>query len=299
MKKEEIKRILIVLIIFIFTVFLSILGIKKYNEGYGTNGKMRIQLNPLVKTFNSQKEIKNSDKYLKASVNNNSIKVSYMIDANKYELDYIYTTNSTSQYLTIEYDKTKKDIAELVSSYLIETSSYLNGSVYGSIFNKYTYNNLYSFDKINDGIELYKENDNYILTFELNKNIYSIINSKLNNEDNYDYITTYNINNLVDELNTNNVFKYEKKDIYLYVTLDNNYYNIYISNKNSNIDNTYNSIMSVLKIIRLKLYNEIKTIDETFTKDENKVGYKVNIKPELNDELKSLKRDFINISLKN
>lgn len=298
MKKSGLKRIIFLSIALLLCAICAVIGIIKYNDGYGENGDIRKDLKPIVKLFNKNKNIRNSYLYPKAEIIDNKLSISYMKNNNKRNINFFYYKNNDLKYLTITYNDLNKSEAEFLSKELMEVVSSNNGNEYGSLFKNYSFNYLYLTNMKDDNIELYNEGNLTTLSFTIDKNISTILDKKLNKEDLSKNITILDIKDMIDEIKINNKFELKKDKIHLYVNEVDKYYNIYFFNEENSITNNYNSIMSVIKVLNVKTYDRIKNSVEKFTIDRDNIYYKVEMNPTLSNELKSINKKFIKISIK-
>lgn len=281
MKKEGIKRIIIISILLLICILCVIIGILKYNEGYGKNGDIRKDLHKIVSLFNKSDTIKNSKTYAKAKIINNELNISYIKNNKEEEIKYYYVNKNDRKYLSVSYSNDNINEIEIFSKELMEITSQLNDSTTDRIFDTYSYNYLYLLNLEENNIELYSNENRYFLTFPLNQNIYIIFKNQFEENDNLKHIVKNNIKDLFDELDKNNKFEYTKDTITLYIDQDANNYNIYINDTLNDTNNIYNSIMTVIKILNKKTYEEILKTPELFNTNKSKANYEVKLKQTL------------------
>lgn len=297
MEKVEIKRLIISILLFILSTACAVIGIMKYYEGYGKYGKIRKELMPLIDTFNSTDEVKKNKDSIWAEYNNDSIRIHYVDKTTNLKYDFKYIGQSDIKYLKLVYNKNESTYVEKLAKELIESISILNGNNYGDVFKEYQYSDFYT-TTLSDGIKVTRNGLDVTLEIVVNINLIDSLKDKFINANNsVNYISSSDLRNLMADIEKNSIFELSKENISLYVSFENNNYNIYVSEKSNNSDRIYESIMSVIYILDNGLYENAYNNKEKFDKDTDNYYYTVVTKAEPIGNLKG--NNITKITIKN
>ena len=219
MAKEEQKNLLMWISLCLISFILCGLGIMFYYKGYGTNGRIRKNLLPIVEKFNKLGNIKAMGSKINAEYKEKQIIVNYITDS--LDLDYIFTFEEKSELkmLKITYKETD-DKAQMIVNNMIDTISILNGNREKELFEKYKFENFYQTRISEHGIEAQKINGNIEVLIATEVNVIEKIREITFEDVKIPYIAYDDIKNINNELNTHinliyGIPKGEKLDLVL------------------------------------------------------------------------------------
>ena len=157
MTKEEQKKLLMWIALCLGSFILFGLGVMFYYKGYGTNGRIRKDLIPIVEIYNKLGNIKAMGSKINAEYKEQKIIINYVTDS--LDLDYVFTYEEKSglKILKTTFNETD-DKASLIVNNMIDAISIKNGNREKEMFEKYKFANFYQTRISEHGIEAQKIN---------------------------------------------------------------------------------------------------------------------------------------------
>lgn len=279
MTKEESKNLIKLLLLCIISFTLFGIGISKNKEGYGTSGKIRQELIPIINNFNSIKNIKNASFSIKAKYKNKSIIVEYNHPTQKSTYEFKYEQNGSINKIYTIYDKTEEERAKTVISNMVEAVSMTHGNYEDSIFRKYNYNNFYTTQE-NHGFTLVEKNGKVTATIATNVNVLKQIENILFEETKIPYISYDDLKKLQEELESKTEFNYKKGTLETYIVEKEDKYIIYLTDENNNSNDLYNSALAIINILEPTIYYEMSQMEININYNIIKKNFEIKINPE-------------------
>lgn len=266
------------LILFILFLSFSVTGYYLSNSGYGKSGEIKKHLNPIVDSFNNLSNVKNNDN-IKAKINTDRIEVTYKEDKKKiYTFEFKETADM--KLLDFQYDISDSTNGQKIAEYMLDAISITKSHQEGELFNNFIYNNLYK-TTIDNGANLSVKNEVIHLIINIDADFLENIKDINFDEIVAKFITIDDLENLIDSLNKRNNFNYYKGNITLDIYEKNDNYEIYCSNKDENMSDIYESIMSSISILNTSIYDKILNSNFNFYEDIETDEYKIEVNPEI------------------
>ena len=290
MTKEEIKNVLTWTLLCIISFTLFAIGLSKNKEGYGTTGRIRNELTPIVSKFNNIRNIKNSSFPINAEYKNKKIIINYEHPSEKIKYEFEYKEEGQIKQISTTYPKSKESNAKTVISNLVEAVSMTHKNNEGAVFKKYKYENFYQ-TQINHGFTLLEKNGEVTATIVINVNLLKQIEDVFFEETKISYISYDDIKNLKEDLLNKKEFNYKKGTISMYIVEKEKEYVIYCSDEKNNRNDLYNSILAAINILEPTIYNEISNININIMAEIIKKNYEIKINPEKIDNDFDIKGD--------
>jgi hypothetical protein len=278
MTKEETKNILTWILLCIVSFTLFGLGLSKNKEGYGTTGRIRKELTPIVENFNKIRNIKNSSFPIEAKYKNKKIEIKYKNPSANTTYIFEYNKDNTINLLTTTYPKSNEEHAQVVISNLVEAISMTHQNHEGAIFEKYNYANFYQTESHN-GFSLKENNGIVTATLAINVNLLKQIEDLFFEDTKISYISYDDLKELEEQLETNKTYSLTKGTIKLYVVEKEKTYIIYCSDEQNNSNDLYNSILAAVNILEPTIYDEISQTSLNITAAIIKKNYEIQINP--------------------
>lgn len=231
-------------------LFISfIIGMISYYNGYGKYGKIRKELNPIVNAFNNLDAVKSlseSGINIKAKFSKDKINVVYKLENILLEYNFDYISNDSVRVLSMSYDNSKNDnINNLISKFMIDSVSIINGHNEGDVFKKFTLDD-FKDTTINEGISI-KKNGNET-AFLINIDKYIVDNYKKPEIVVSDYIEIDKLKEILSE--EKSTIKYS--DLNVTFKVNKNINLIIVSSTDENENKLYRLISNIIEI----LYND-------------------------------------------
>ena len=280
MEKGYVKRLIFWGIVFLITTACAGLGIYFYYSGYGEAGKIRQKLLPIVERFNTINyitELKtNNNIDVHAKVVQDKIVVSYITSSNETKFEFTYSKERNMEVITNKYNTSDSVSGEIIARGMIDAVYKTNNGI-GSIFDNYKINDFVN-TTIEQGVNVITGNDIQI-KININENIIDNLQGNPNQEENpevvINYITTDDLSNMINDLESQNRYEVNKSSINVLIISDNNNYQIYLENAENNEDTTYNSLISIIQLLSPDIYNTILTNGDRLNEDKETDGYRV------------------------
>ncbi len=245
-------------------LFISfIIGMISYYNGYGKYGKIRKELNPIVNAFNNLDAVKSlseSGINIKAKFSKDKINVVYKLENILLEYNFDYISNGSVRVLSMNYDNSKNDnINNLISKFMIDSVSIINGHNEGDVFKKFTLDD-FKDTTINVGISI-KKNGNET-AFLINIDKYIVDNYKKPEIVVSDYIEIDKLKEILSE--EKSTIKYS--DLNVTFKINKNINLILVSSIDENENKLYRLISNIIEILYNDKYesfiNEYKEISK-------------------------------------
>lgn len=245
-------------------LFISfIIGMISYYNGYGKYGKIRKELNPIVNAFNNLDAVKSlseSGINIKAKFSKDKINVVYKLENILLEYNFDYISNGSVRVLSMNYDNSKNDnINNLISKFMIDSVSIINGHNEGDVFKKFTLDD-FKDTTINVGISI-KKNGNET-AFLINIDKYIVDNYKKPEIVISDYIEKDKLIEILSE--DKSTIKYS--DLNVTFKINKNINLILVSSMDENENKLYRLISNIIEILYNDKYesfiNEYKEISK-------------------------------------
>lgn len=245
-------------------LFISfIIGMISYYNGYGKYGKIRKELNPIVNAFNNLDAVKSlseSGINIKAKFSKDKINVVYKLENILLEYNFDYISNGSVRVLSMSYDNSKNDnINNLISKFMIDSVSIINGHNEGDVFKKFTLDD-FKDTTINEGISI-KKNGNET-AFLINIDKYIVDNYKKPEIVVTDYIEKDKLIEILSE--DKSTIKYS--DLNVTFKINKNINLILVSSTDENENKLYRLISNIIEILYNDKYesfiNEYKEISK-------------------------------------
>lgn len=279
MSKEDKTKLITKIVLCALSFLICAYGFILRLNGYGKTGQIRKELTTVIKKYNSLSMIENNTADIKAKYRNKSIVVKYT--TSRVDIDYIFKYEKVGNLKTIklEYKEGDSARAEDVTKAMIEAVSMTAGNQEGKVFSQYQYKNFYK-TELKDGVKL--ENNDGIITIQivLQTDLLDNIKDLFFEESFTTHISIENLSDLQKDLKNNEKFLITKGNIMLYVVETETSYEIYSSDSEQNIKNIYESIMSVVNILDINLYNELLNQNIDITTEVTNDKYQIDIRPE-------------------
>ena len=279
MSKEDKKQLIFKITLCALSFLICAYGFILRLNGYGKTGEIQKDLTEIVKIYNSLSQVEDNVADIKAKYRNKSIIVNY--STSRVDIDYEFKYEKIDNFKTIklEYKEGDSARAEDVTRAMIEAVSMTAGNEEGKVFSQYTYQNFYK-TQLKDGIKI--ESNDGIVTIQivLQTNLLDNIKDMFFEESLTTHISIEDLSDLGRDLRNNQKFLITKGNIMLYVALENDTYEVYTSDKEENVKNMYESIMSVVNILNKNLYNELLNKNIDITNEITTDTYSIDIKPE-------------------
>ena len=175
---------------------------------------------------------------------------------------------------------------------MIEAVSITAGNEEGKVFSQYKYKNFYQ-TQLKDGI-LIKSNGGFItVQIVLNTNLLDNIKDIFFDEALTTHISLEDLDELTKDLQNNEKFLLLKGNVMIYVVETETEYQIFSSDKEENRKNIYESIMSVLSIIDVDVYNDVIDAKIDLTEESVRQTYKSEVNPETITYNQQMNDDFV------
>lgn len=245
-------------------LFISfIIGMISYYNGYGKYGKIRKELNPIVNAFNNLDAVKSlseSGINIKAKFSKDKINVVYKLENILLEYNFDYISNGSVRVLSMSYDNSKNDnINNLISKFMIDSVSIINGHNEGDVFKKFTLDD-FKDTTINEGISI-KKNGNET-AFLINIDKYIVDNYKKPEIVVSDYIEKDKLIEILSE--DKSTIKYS--DLNVTFKINKNINLILVSSTDEDENKLYRLISNIIEILYNDKYesfiNEYKEISK-------------------------------------
>ena len=271
--KRNKNRIVFWGLILIICAVLSVVGINKYEEGYGKKGQARLKLIPITNEFNKQDSIiRYGD--IKAVTKGNKIVVTYNPEKNKKKkFVYSYSTINGHEVISNTYSSEDIYLGELIAGGMMDSIYMLHGGT-ESILSTYRYS-AFNTTSIENGITLSSGSDSTI-TLDINANVIELCSNLDLEKAVTGYITQGDLTNLIENLNENKSFRIHKKNITIYIVENENTYDIYAENldQNSN-DDLYNSLINVIKLLNDESLTQIRSTGNRLDRDSKDTLFEI------------------------
>lgn len=292
MAKEEQKNLLMWISLCLISFLLCGLGIMFYYKGYGTNGRIRKNLLPIVETFNKLGNIKAMGSKINAEYKEKQIIVNYITDS--LDLDYIFTFEEKSELkmLKITYKETD-DKAQMIVNNMIDTISILNGNREKELFEKYKFENFYQTRISEHGIEAQKINGNIEVLIATEVNVIEKIREITFEDVKIPYIAYDDIKNINNELKENSKYVKIKGTTMLYVVETKNKYIIYCSDETNNEEYIKKTLLTTVSLISPNVYSEITASKINIIKNITKKSYSIQTNPTKIEDNQVMNGSFI------
>ena len=249
-------------------------------------------LNKVIKEYHSLSLIENTIADIKATYKNKSIIVSYITERVDIEYEFKYEKVEDLKTIKMTYKEGDSARAEDVVKAMIEAVSITAGNEEGKVFSQYKYKNFYQ-TELKDGI-LIKANGGFItVQIVLNTNMLDNIKDKFFDEALTTHISIEDLTELTKDLANNEKFLLLKGNVMIYVVETEKEYQIFSSDKEENKKNIYESIMSVLSIIDVDVYNDVIDAKIDLTEESIRQTYKSEINPETITYNQQMNDDFV------
>ena len=249
-------------------------------------------LNKVIKEYNSLSLIENNIADIKATYKNKSIIVSYITERVDIEYEFKYEKVEDLKTIKMTYKEGDSARAEDVVKAMIEAVSITAGNEEGKVFSQYKYKNFYQ-TELRDGI-LIQANGGFItVQIVLNTNMLDNIKDKFFDEALTTHISIEDLTELTKDLANNEKFLLLKGNVMIYVVETEKEYQIFSSDKEENKKNIYESIMSVLSIIDVDVYNDVIDAKIDLTEESIRQTYKSEINPETITYNQQMNDDFV------
>ena len=269
--QENKKRVIFWGIIFILTAVASFVGYYMFNDGYGETGKIKKKMEPIVENFTRNDLIIRLGGY-EAKATGSGITINNT--ENKKKFKFVFSKEKSLDVITLEYESSDKNDAEIISRAIIDSIYKLNGGT-SSVFEVYTFD-VFEQTELVDGVTLKKGSKN-TLKLDINANIMSNLNEKglptikpleptLNDED---------LKTLVEDLDNNSTKLIEKDNIKIYARKTLTRYEIYFKNEFDTNEYLYESVLNVINTLNPTAYESIKSKNDLLTESINDTSYKV------------------------
>ena len=287
-KLQLVKWIILCALSFLLCAYGFILRL----NGYGKTGAIMKDLNKVIKEYNSLSLIENNIADIKATYKNKSIIVSYITERVDIEYEFKYEKVEDLKTIKMTYKEGDSARAEDVVKAMIEAVSITAGNEEGKVFSQYKYKNFYQ-TELKDGI-LIKANGGFItVQIVLNTNMLDNIKDKFFDEALTTHISMEDLTELTKDLANNEKFLLLKGNVMIYVVETEKEYQIFSSDKEENKKNIYESIMSVLSIIDVDVYNDVIDAKIDLTEESIRQTYKSEINPETITYNQQMNDDFV------
>ncbi len=250
------KRLFFYIITFLLFLIFTIIGYLLYNSGYGKYGQIKEELTPIINTFNNLNLVKNNTDTIKAKLNKDRLKITYINYEKKYVFYANYNKTADLRLLELEYDVNNSSVGEFIGSLLLDSISILNNNKEGELFNTIVFDDLYKVNSL-QGASLSIRGNTVNLIINIDTNLLQNIKDLNLTDVEIKFITSNDIDNLNNVLNDHKNFNYIKKDIILEIINTNDKYVIYCSNNEENYDDIFESILSSISILSPIVYDDI------------------------------------------
>lgn len=279
MTKEDKTQLIIKLTLCALSFLICAYGFILRSNGYGKTGQIKKDLTEVIKVYNSLSQIENNVADIKAKYKNKSIVVNY--STKRVDIDYIFKYEKIGNLKTIklEYKEGDSARAEDVTKAMIEAISVTAGNQEGKVFSQYTYLNFYK-TELENGIKIESDDGTITIQIVLQTNLLDNIKDIFFEESLTTHISIEDLTELTKDLKNNEKYLITKGNIMLYVVDQENTYEIYTSDRQQNVKNMYETIMSTLNILDKELYNELLTKNIDITNEVRNEKYSIDIKPE-------------------
>ena len=172
MKDINKSRLTVWSLILLITLSATVVGILKYNQGYGRGLQAKEDLEKITNAFNSSQFIQSykSSATIKAESKSNYITVKYSKGIHDTILVFDYKEQGPIQLIELQYSQEDKTAAEIVGRGMIEATATVNGSKDGEVFNNFAYDE-FRHTSLSDGVTLMNTGENYSLKINIKTNV--------------------------------------------------------------------------------------------------------------------------------
>ena len=224
-------------------------GMYSYYNGYGISGKVREQLEPIVKSYNNLNKVKRFNEMdigIKATLLKKGINIKYSTTVSTLSFDFNYEEIDNQKVLHAKYNIADETVGILVASTMFDAISVKNGHAEDELFNKFEFGELYK-TTIEQGGKIVTTNNTTEVYVNINNTLLETMSEEVLMEK---YISESDISNLKEALASSNSYSYTKSQTQLYIEVKKEKYIVYLRNGNYD-DNLYKSLKSVINLLPL------------------------------------------------
>lgn len=273
--KKNKGRIIFWGIVLIACVVIAIIGIKKYEEGYGKTGQARQKLIPIANEFNKQDAIiRYGD--ITAVTKGSKIVVTYKPEkSDKKKFVYEYSKVGSREIISNTYSSEDVYLGELIAGGMMDAIYKLHGGN-ESVLSTYKYSAFYS-TTIENGVTISSGKDTTI-KLDINANVIELCNGLDLEKAVTGYVTQGDLSNMLDFLDQHKTFRIHKKNITIYVRDNGDTYDIFAENLDlTSDDDLYNSLVNVIKLLNDQSLNQIRSAGDRLNKNSKDSLYEVRL----------------------
>lgn len=299
MEKEDKRRIIIYVVIWLFTTLAAIFGLIEYLNGYGKKGAARQELKPLMESFENSNDvaaIKKRSFGVETDIKlSGKIVITYNAsDKKEHVYEYKYVEEDGEKIIKSTYKYNDKYAVDIVKA-MINTVYESNGGK-GSVFDKYDYET-FAKTNIKQGVEI-KGGNTVTVKINLKQNIVNNIDGVNLDVKVEPYIEEADLKNMLKALETSGSYRLTKNSITVYVLDLGHSYNIYAENTDTKVaDDLYNSLMNVIKVLYSSTYDTILSNNDMLNRNNKTSSYEVILRAGLTnrDEIFNPNSDLIEV----
>ncbi|MBR4178373.1 MAG: hypothetical protein IKR57_03385 [Bacilli bacterium] len=273
--KKNKGRIIFWGLVLILCVVLAIIGVKKYEEGYGKTGRARLKLIPIANEFNKQDSIiRYGD--ITAVVKGSKIVVTYKPEkADKKKFVYEYLEEGNKEIISNTYSSEDVYLGDLVAGGMMDAIYKLHGGT-ESILATYKFS-AFTSTSLENGITVTSGKDTTV-KLDINANVIELCSGLDLEKAVTGYITQGDLSSMLDYLEEHKSFRVHKRNITVYIRDNGETYDIFAENLDLNSDDDlYNSLVNVIKLLNDQSLNQIRSAGDRLNKNSKDSLYEVRL----------------------